>query len=124
MLTLHPSLGGTEIHGNVVPAAGGGVRGLRFAWGPEHELDVAGPPLAIGIGLHRRRDSALVGQPVTIEVVAIGRGLEVVPARRLVERLGEGTWRIPAAPDRPERRIELQPNGLPAPGDEEALETD
>src|SRR5476649_2068672 len=35
MLTLHPSLDGREIHGNVVSAAGDGVRHLAFPWGPE-----------------------------------------------------------------------------------------
>jgi hypothetical protein len=126
LLTLHPSHDGLELHGNVVSTSGGPVRGLRFAWGPEHELDVLGRPLALAIGLHRRRDLA-VGQMTEIDVVEIEVDLTARPARRQVEHAGQGSglekWLVRATPAS-EWRIELQADGLLAAGSHEALETD
>ncbi|MFI5200511.1 MAG: hypothetical protein ACHQXL_09090 [Candidatus Limnocylindrales bacterium] len=127
LLTLHPSRDGLELHGNVVSTSDRPVRGLRFAWGPEHELDVLCRPLALAIGLHRRRDLA-IGQNAEVDVVEVEADLSARPARRQVERTGQGsgrdTWLVRGTPGAPELRVELQPDGLPAGGSQEALETD
>ena len=44
ILTLHPDLDGTAVHGNVVTPDG--VVPLTFAWSPQHRLVVAGEPVA------------------------------------------------------------------------------
>ena len=124
LLTLHPSRDGRELHGNVVATSGEPVRGLRFDWGPEHELDVVGRPLQLAVGLHRRRGLAVGPTPIVIDVVEIEPDLTVRPARRSVEHLGEGIWLVRGTPDAPDWRIELQSDGLPAAGTHEALETD
>jgi hypothetical protein len=127
LLTLHPSRDGLELHGNVVSTSDLPVRGLRFAWSAEHELDVLGRPLALAIGLHRRRDLA-IGQQVELDVVEVGPDLVARPARRQVERTGQAsglhTWLVRGTPGTLELRIELQADGLPAGGSHEALETD
>jgi hypothetical protein len=124
MLTLHPSPDQAEIHGNIVSTAGDAVEGLALRWGPEFELDVVGRPIAIAVGLHRRKDSVRFGQTIRLDLIEIGPGLEVTTARRRVERLGEGSWRVLGAAGLPDRRIEIRPTGLPAAGVDEPLEID
>ncbi len=120
MLTLHPSTGGTEIHGNVVGTMGEGVRHLAFAWGPEHELEVAGRPGPTIVALHRRRASVAIGSSVEFEVLAVGPELDVVAGRRRYEHLAEGRWRL----DGSAAEIQIDPDGLPVGGLRWALETD
>jgi hypothetical protein len=110
LLTLHPSSDGHEIHGNVVTTTGEGVRPLAFAWGPEHELEVAGRPLTTAVGLHRRRDRVSVGSDEAIEVLSIGPGLEVSAAKRRVVRLSETRWRVGAV------ELDIDEVGLPLGG--------
>ncbi len=124
MLTLHPSADQRELHGNVVGLAGEGVRPLALGWDSERELDVVDRPLAIAVGLRRRRPSVPVGQAIDIDVVAIGPGLEFTTIVRQVERLEDGLWRIRGTGGAADRRISLTPDGLPAGGTRWALETD
>ncbi|MGH2512644.1 MAG: hypothetical protein ACRDGQ_08160 [Candidatus Limnocylindrales bacterium] len=124
MLTLHPSADGLELHGNIVPATGEGVEGLRLRWGPAHELDIAGLHLAIAVGLQRRRDGVVIGRTIQVDLVVVGPDLDVGPARRRIRRVGQGSWLVLGAPGLPDQVIELQTNGLPAGGVEEPLETD
>jgi hypothetical protein len=118
LLTLHPSADQHQIHGNVVSATGEGVRPLAFAWGPEHELEVAGRPLATAVALHRRRAEVKVGQGGELDVLSIDPGLHVAAARRPFERLGEDRWRIGAL------ELQIDPDGLPIGGSRWPLETD
>jgi hypothetical protein len=120
MLTLHPSRDGAEIHGNVVGAAGEGVRHLAFAWGPEHELEIAGRPGPTIAALHRRRASVGIGASVDIEVLIVGPGLEVVAGQRRYEHLAEGRWQLAGSA----AEILLDSDGLPVGGTRWALETD
>lgn len=110
LLTLHPSPDGQEIHGNVVTTMGEGVRPLAFDWGPEHELEVAGRPLATLVALHRRRDRLPVGASEDIAVLAIGPGLDVVAVTRRVTRLTAARWRVGAV------ELEIDEGGLPLGG--------
>jgi hypothetical protein len=118
LLTLHPSADQREIHGNVVSATGEGVRPLAFAWGSDHELEVAGRPLATAVALHRRRASVKVGQRGELDVLSIDPRLGVVAARRPFERLSEDRWRVGAL------ELEIDPDGLPIGGARWPLETD
>jgi hypothetical protein len=118
LLTLHPSSDGNEIHGNVVTTTGEGVRPLAFAWGSEHELEVAGRPLATAVGLHRRWERVPVGAGEEIEVLTIGPGLDVVAAKRRIVRLTETRWRAGAV------ELEIDDAGLPLGGVRWALESD
>jgi hypothetical protein len=118
LLTLHPSSDGQEIHGNVVTTTGEGVRPLAFDWGPEHELEVAGRPLATLVALHRRRDRVPVGASEDVAVLAIGPGLDVMAATRRVTRLAATRWRAGAA------ELEIDEDGLPLGGVRWALEAD
>lgn len=92
LLTLHPEPDGRSIHGNVVGVEG--VRPLAFAWGSEHELDVAGDPVAIGLALYRRRASVGVGETTEFPVLAIDAALRVSVAARAATRTTEGLWLV------------------------------
>jgi hypothetical protein len=92
LLTLHPSADGREVHGNVVHAAG--VRGLAFAWSPEHEFDVIPAPIACVPMLRRLASQVRVGEGETIPVLAIDGVLTVRPATRLVRRLTDERWEV------------------------------
>jgi hypothetical protein len=121
MLTLHPAADQREIHGNVVSATGEGVRHLAFAWGPEHELELAGRPGPTAVALHRRRTSVAVGSSVEVDVLAIGMKLDVRPGRRRFERLGEDRWRVGLRAS--DIEFEIDADGLPVGGVRWALES-
>lgn len=118
LLTLHPAADQGEIHGNVVTTAGAGVRPLAFAWGPEHELEVVGRPIAIAVALHRRQATTRVGEGGEIDVLSIGPDLGVVAARRPFQRLTEGRWRVGSV------ELEIDSDGLPVEGRRWPLELD
>ncbi len=118
LLTLHPSADQREIHGNVVSATGEGVRPLAFPWGPEHELEVVGRPLASAVALHRRRAEVSVGQGGEFDVLSIDRGLQVAAERRRFERLSEDLWRVGSL------ELEIDAAGLPIGGSRWPLEAD
>jgi hypothetical protein len=118
LLTLHPSADQREIHGNVVSATGEGVRPLAFAWGPEHELEVVGRPLASAVALHRRRAEVSVGQGGEFDVLSIDRGLQVAADWRRFERLSEDLWRVGSL------ELEIDADGLPIGGSRWPLEAD
>ncbi len=103
LLTLHPSADQAELHGNIVRPGGGGVEHLALPWGPEPEIDVIGRPLALAVGLHRRRDSVPVGQTLEIEAVAIEPALEIRIVRRRIARTSEDTWRVIGTDGLPDR---------------------
>lgn len=118
LLVLHPSPDQLEIHGNVVGTTGAGVRPLAFAWGPEHELEVLGRPLATAVALHRRRDRTAVGGRGAMDVLSIGSDLEAVAHRRSFERLTETAWRVAGV------EVEIDADGLPLGGVRWPLEPD
>ncbi len=124
MLTLHPSADQAEMHGNIVYTGGWGVKALPLRWDPERELDIVGRPLALGIGLHRRRGSVLIGATIEIDVVAIGPELSIQTTKRRVERLSETAWRVQALSSEPDRLISLDADGLPLGGARWPLEAD
>lgn len=113
MLTLHPEPGERAIHGNVV-GVDGSVRPLAFEWGPDHEIDVSGRPVATWVGLHRRRDTVAVGEVVSIQVLAIDPGLQVTMARRSVTRLDRERWLVASGPAAPAIELRLDADGLPS----------
>ena len=123
MLTLHPSADEAEIHGNVV-RPGGGVEPLALGWSTECELDIIGRPLALGIGLNRRRASVPIGAMIEIDVVAVGPELSIQTTKRRIQRLSETDWRILALGGGPARRISLDADGLPVGGVRWPLEAD
>ncbi|HLY14039.1 MAG TPA: hypothetical protein VKR24_06790 [Candidatus Limnocylindrales bacterium] len=118
LLTLHPSADQREIHGNVVTTTGEGVRPLAFAWGPEHELEVIGRPLASAVAVHRRRSRLAIGASEPVAMLSIGPELQVVAAERTIERLTETRWRVGTA------ELEIDADGLPTGGDRWPLEID
>lgn len=124
MLTLHPSEDGTQLNGNIVRSAGYGVQPLRLRWDPEREIDVRDRPLAIALGLYRRRERTAVGETIEIDVVAIGPDLQITTTKRRIERVGEGSWRVLAIFGAAKRQILIDPDGLPAVGSNWALERD
>jgi hypothetical protein len=101
-----------------VTTAGEGVRPLAFGWGPEHELEVVGRPLATAVGLHRRRERLSIGSSEEIEVLSIAPGLEVGAAKRRVVRLGQTRWRVGTV------ELEIDENGVPLGGLRWPLESD
>ena len=125
MLTLHPSADQAAMHGNIVQSDGWGVKALPLGWDPERELDIVGRPLALGIGLHRRRASVPVGATIEIDVVVIGPGLSIHTTKRRVERQSETAWRVQAlSSEEPDRLFRLDTDGLPQGGVRWPLEAD
>ena len=72
LLTLHPTAGETELHGNVVSPDG--VRHLAFAWSPDHVLVVDDEPIA-ATALAGQRGRA--GRSGRLTGVRVGAGLAV-----------------------------------------------
>lgn len=124
LLTLHPSADGTQLHGNIVRSGGWGVKPLTLRWDPEREIDVVGRPLAIAVGLNRRRDQTPVGDTIEIDVVAIGAGLEITTTQRRIRREGNGSWRVLPRVGFLEMPISIDSDGLPANGSSWPLESD
>ena len=125
LLTLHPSADQAEMHGNIVYAGGWGVKALPLRWDPERELDIAGRPLALGIGLHRRRSSVPVGATIEIDVVVIDSELSIHTTIRRVERLSDTDWRVQALNGAvPDRLFRIDADGLPLGGERWPLEPD
>jgi len=113
-LTLHPEPDERSIHGNVV--SGAGVRPLAFAWSPEHELDVAGRPLAIGCGLYRLRASMRIGDRRRVPVVRIDASLAVTESVASVRRDASDRWTVAVVPPGDERIVTIDAEGLPPSG--------
>jgi hypothetical protein len=111
MLTLHPARDGRSIHGNVVH--GGGVRPLALAWGPDHDLEVVGRPLATAVMLRRLSSSVRVGEGETVPVLAIDQSLAVRGGTRLVRRLADRRWIVADLAAAREMAIELDQDGVP-----------
>jgi len=124
LLTLHPSADGTQLHGNIVRSGGWGVKPLTLRWDPECEIDVVGRPLAIAVGLHRRREQTPVGDTIEIGVIAIGPDLGLTTTMRRIRREGVGAWRILPRVGFLETQIEIDLDGLPAAGSNWPLEVD
>lgn len=124
LLTLHPSADGTQLHGNIVRSNGYGVLPLTLRWDPQREIDVVGRPLAISVGLHRRRERTPRGATIEVDVVAIGPRLEITTTKRRIERLGEGAWRVLPMIGVEERLIGIDEDGLPGSGSSWPLEAD
>jgi hypothetical protein len=80
LLTLHPSADRRELHGNVVTPDG--IRHLRFDWSRDHELVVAGFPVALMPALRARR------QPGDRPAVIVGADLRPRPGSVDLDRLG------------------------------------
>ena len=105
-------------------SAGWGVQPLTLRWDPDREIDVVGRPLALALGLHRRREHTALGETIEIDVVAIKADLEVTTTKRRIDRVGEGTWQVLAVFGAAEGLISIDPDGLPSVGANWALERD
>lgn len=92
MLTLHPESTGATLHGNVVTAEG--MRHLAFGWGPDHELEVDGRPLASALTAHRLAGSTPAGEGRDVRVVAIAADLSIREGTRRFTRVSATDWRI------------------------------
>lgn len=110
MLTLHPEPDERSIHGNVVSAAG--VRPLAFAWSSEHELDIVDRPIAMAVGLHRRRGTCPVGATASIPVLVIDASLRAVPGDRTASRLTEDRWIVIDRATGAERTLTIDADGV------------
>jgi hypothetical protein len=120
LLTLHPEPDEGSIHGNVVAQTG--VLPLALPWSPDHELDVAGRPLAIGCGLHRLRSSISLGDRRSVPVLAVDASLAVTETVANVRRVAEDRWIVAVGPSGEERIVTIDADGLPLLGDRWPLE--
>lgn len=92
LLTLHPSSDERELHGNVVTPTG--IRHLRFAWSPAHELWVLGSPGVAAAALGRLAGVLAVGQTATVAVLGVDDALDPRPATWQVTRTGPRDWHL------------------------------
>jgi hypothetical protein len=120
LLTLHPEPDEGSIHGNVVAETG--VLPLALPWSPDHELDVAGSPLAIGCGLHRLRSTIPLGHQRSVPVLAVDGSLAVTETAATVRRVAEDRWTVTVGPSSEERIVKIDADGLPLLGDRWPLE--
>lgn len=72
LFTLHPERG-DELHGNAVLADG--VRHLKYAWSPDHALEVDGLPIATAVTAARLTRTVTVGEGRTLQSVTVALDL-------------------------------------------------
>jgi hypothetical protein len=108
-LTLHPDASGAALHGNVV--TGDGVRHLTFTWGPDHELEIDGQPIASAVTAHRLAGSTPVGQATSARSVAIGPDLAIREGIRRFTRTSTADWSIDG--DGETRTLAVDERGIP-----------
>jgi hypothetical protein len=94
LLTLHPEPDERELHGNVVTP--GGIRHLRFAWSPTHELLVEGVALVSTASAWRLGGEVAVGEGIERPVVLVDPNLVCRADLARIERVGPEAWRIRA----------------------------
>ncbi len=109
LLTLHPEADERSIHGNVVRADG--VSPLAFAWGPDHELDLAGVPFGLAVAARRRAAGLGVGEALSCPVLVVGADLAVRAGERRLLRIGATRWRS-EGPDGVAEELSVDPDGL------------
>jgi hypothetical protein len=109
LLTLHPGPDDRELHGNVVTPRG--IRHLRFAWSPAHELLVEGLTLASVAIAWRLSGEVPVGEGIERHAVLVASTLECREDVARFERLALAAWRIRAGALTMDARAE--PNGVP-----------
>lgn len=109
LLTLHPEPDERELQGNVVTP--GGIRHLRFAWSPAHEVLVEGVALvAAAIGWRLGREIP-VGEGTERGVVLVAPTLDCREGVARFERLAPSAWRIRAGALTTDARADA--NGVP-----------
>lgn len=111
LLTLHPSADERELHGNVVTPTG--IRHLRFAWSPGHELFVLGSPATAAVALGRLAGVLAVGEGAPVAVLRVDDALDPRPATWQVTRTGPGDWQLGNVETGEERTTSLDPDGNP-----------
>jgi len=115
LLTLHPDDRESTLHGNVVGP--GGVRHLRLAWSPEHELLLLGSPATAATALRRLGGAMSPGDERTVAMVRVDDLLEPREVSWVVARTGDTTWLLRATDGAEERRLTLHADGFPVLGD-------
>jgi len=110
LLTLHPDLPGTSLHGNIVSA--GGVQPVVFDWSQDHALSVDGRPIGDAVTARRITDSTRVGERRSVPVIAIGADLSLREAVYGFEPVRYGIWRI--SDEAGDRMLRIDDRGIPA----------
>lgn len=111
ILTLHPNVGGSELHGNVVTPTG--IRHLAFDWSSEHDLFVVGSPAAAAVAVRRFADILAVGEARPVPVVWVDDALEPRPGAWQVTRTAPDGWHLRDLDGAEERVITVDPGGIP-----------
>lgn len=111
LLTLHPDLDDSQLHGNVVTP--GGIRHLRFEWSLEHEVLVAGSLAALSVSLHRLRGVVAVGERRRVPVLQVDDELAPIPVVWRVTRTSPGGWHLQDLENDEERSAIIDDDGVP-----------
>ena len=111
LLTLHPSVDGRRLHGNVVRARG--VDHVDLPWSTDHLLLVGGSLITAAVAASWLQARVGVGQGDTSPVVEVGPDLRVRSATWRVARVGERRWRLVAADRTGGLAVDLDPAGVP-----------
>jgi hypothetical protein len=117
LLTLHPGPDGGSLHGNVVEE--GGIDHIAVGWSPEHAVLSFDEPILVAACLRMVADEGATGGSRRLPVQFVdAASMDVQPGEVVVERLGDGAWRLvdPASEltgRRPvERTVRLDDDGL------------
>jgi hypothetical protein len=112
LLTLHPGLGGSILHGNVVRAAG--IEHVTLPWARGNVL-VAGASPVTGVVAARSLEGVVgVGDGASFTVVEIADDLTIRRATWRAARVGERRWLLLAADGGPSVTVTLDDDGAPA----------
>jgi hypothetical protein len=91
LLTLHPEVDETALHGNVVTPEG--IRHLALAWSAEHVILIAGSRVASAVGVGAAGGRALaVGETRDVAVVAVGDDLVPRAGHGILARTDHRSW--------------------------------
>jgi hypothetical protein len=110
LLTLHPEVDGSALHGNVVTPDG--IRHLTFPWTDENVLLVMASPVAAAV-IVRSLPPMEVGATTGLDVVRLDDLLEPDVDRVTVTRSARDAWSIQPTSGGPSSDVRLDTGGLP-----------
>ena len=111
LLTLHPDLEHTALHGNIVRPAG--VEHVTLPWSDDSLLMAGGSPVTGVVAARELASRVGVGEGATVPAVEIAEDLSIRRATWRVARVGERRWLLLAADRGPAVTVAFDEDGIP-----------